>query len=218
VIRGTSEREILGAVVPELEAQGYEVFLQPSGNLLPPFFRGHTPDAVALSDRKNLAIEIARETPEARHRLQELSSAIKGHANWELRVFWVTPRTSGAALSIQPPAKLKERIQEARKLWMETHYGSALLIGWATFEAICRALMPRNFARPQTPSALVEFISSEGYVSPSESDRLRSLAQLRSEFIHGNLDVPMDKEEIAFFLEILSRLEGVVEEAPELSR
>lgn len=218
MIQGTSEREILGAVVPELEAQGYEVFLQPSGNLLPPFFRGHTPDAVALSAKKNLAIEIARETPQARHHLQELTSVIKGQPNWELRVFWVTPTNSAAPLSVQRPAKLKERIEEARKLWTEGHYGSALLIGWASFEAICRALMPRSFGRPQTPSTLVEFISSEGYVSPSESDRIRSLAQLRNEFIHGDLDAPMDKQEIAFFLDVISSLEKIVEEAPELSQ
>jgi uncharacterized protein YutE (UPF0331/DUF86 family) len=210
--------EILGAVVPELEAQGYEVFLQPSDRVLPPFLRGHTPDAVALSDKKNLAIEIARETPEARQHLQELSSVIKGQPNWELRVFWVTPTTSrAAALSVQLPAKLRERIDEAKKLWAEGHYGSALLIGWATFEAICRALMPQSFGRPQTPSRLVEFISSEGYVSPDESDRIRSLARLRNEFIHGNLDVPMDKQEIDFFLDVISRLEQVVEESPELS-
>lgn len=218
MIQRASEMEILGAVVPELEAQGYEVFLQPSDNVLPPFFRGYTPDAVALSDKKNLAIEIARETPEARQHLHELSSVIKGQPNWELRVFWVTPTTSRAALSVQPYAKLRERIEEAKKLWTEGHYGSALLIGWATFEAICRALMPQSFGRPQTPSRLVEFISSEGYVSPDESDRIRSLAQLRSEFIHGNLDIPMDKQEIAFFLDVISMLEEVVEERPELSQ
>jgi hypothetical protein len=112
VIQGALEMEILRAVVPELEAQGYDVFLRPSDTFLPSFFRGHSPDAIALSDKKNLAIEVARETPEARERLQELSSAIKEQPNWELRVFWVAPTTSGAALSVQSPAKLKERIQE----------------------------------------------------------------------------------------------------------
>lgn len=209
--------EILRAVAPELEAQGYEVFLQPSGTFLPKFFQGFRPDAIALSAKKNLAIEIARETAEARQNVQQLSSLIKGQPNWELRVFWVTPTTSGAALSVQPPAKLKERIEEANKLWTEGHYGSALLIGWATFEAICRALMPRSFALPQTPARLVEVISSEGYVSPDEGDRLRSLAQLRNNFVHGNLDIPMDKQEIAFFIEVLCRLEKVIEETAELS-
>lgn len=147
--------------------------------------------------------------------MQELSSAIKGQPNWELRVFWVTPTTSSASLSVQPAAKLRERIEEAKKLLTEHHYGSALLIGWATFEAICRALMPESFGRPQTPSRLVEFISSEGYVTPDEADRIRFLAQLRNGFIHGNLDIPMDKEEIAFFIDLLSKLEMAVEGAPQ---
>jgi uncharacterized protein YutE (UPF0331/DUF86 family) len=218
VIERTSEMEILRAVVPELEAQGYEVFLQPSGTFLPKFLQGFTPDAIALSEKKNLAIEIARETAEAREHVQRLSSLIKGQPNWELRVFWVTPTTSRAALSVQPPAKLKERIEEANKLLTEGHYGSALLIGWATFEAICRALLPESFARPQTPGRLLEVISSEGYVSPDESDRLRILARLRNDFIHGNLDIPMDRQEIVFFLGVLARLEREIEEMPELSR
>jgi hypothetical protein len=220
VIEGTSEMEILRAVVPELEAQGYEVFLQPAGTFLPQFFRGFRPDAVALSEKKNLAIEIARETSKARQRLRELSSLIKGDPKWELRVFWVNPTISAprSALSVQPAAELRERIKEAEKLWAEGHYGSALLIGWATFEAICRALMPQSFARPQTPARLVEVISSEGYVSPDEGDRLRSIAQLRNNFIHGNLDMPMDKQDIAFFIGVLSRLERTIEEKAELSK
>jgi hypothetical protein len=217
VIEGTSEMELLRAVVPELEAEGYEVFLQPSGSFLPAFLQGIRPDAIALSEKKNLAIEIARDTSEARQHLQLLSSQIKGHPKWELRVFWVSPTTSGATLTVQPPAKLKERIEEAKKLLAGGHYGSALLIGWATFEAICRALMPSSFRLPQTPARLVEVISSEGYVTPDEADRIRFLAQLRNGFIHGNLDIPMDKEEIGFFIDLLSKLEMMVEEAPKLN-
>jgi uncharacterized protein YutE (UPF0331/DUF86 family) len=217
VIEGTSEMELLRAVVPELEAEGYEVFLQPSGRFLPAFLQEIRPDAIALSEKKNLAIEIARDTSEARQHLQQLSSQIKGQPKWELRVFWVSPATSRATLAVQPTAELKERINEARKLLAEWHVGSALLIGWATFEAICRALMPESFELPQTPRRLVEVISSEGYVTPDEADRLRFLAQLRNGFIHGNLDLPMDKEEVAFFIELLSRLEKAVEEAPKLN-
>lgn len=215
MIESTSEMEILSAVVPELEAQGYEVFLQPPDSVLPQFFRGFRPDAVALSDRKNLAIEIARETSVARQHLKELSSLIKGQPKWELRVFWVTPTSPKETLSVQPLANLTERVGEAKELLSERHYGSALLIGWATFEAICRALMPQRFTRPQTPARLIEVASSEGYVSPDEGDRLRSLAQLRNNFIHGNLDIPMDKEEIEFFIEILSRLEKSIKETAE---
>ena len=214
MIERASEMEILRTVVPELEAQGYEVFLEPADTLLPQFFRGFRPDAIALSEKKNLAIEIARETSEAHQHLRELSSLLKGHPKWELRVFWVSSTASRAALSVQPLPELKERINEADKLWTEGHYGSALLIGWATFEAICRALMPQSFALAQTPARLVEGISSEGYVSPDEGDRLRSLAQTRNGFIHGDLDIPMDKQEIAFFIGILSRLEKIIETQP----
>jgi uncharacterized protein YutE (UPF0331/DUF86 family) len=74
--------------------------------------------------------------------------------------------------------------------------------------------MPQSFGPPPNARTLVEFISSEGYVSPDESDRIRCLAHLRNEFIHGNLDIPIDKQETAFFLEIISRLEKTIEETP----
>jgi uncharacterized protein YutE (UPF0331/DUF86 family) len=184
---------------------------------LPAFLREIRPDAIALSEKKNLAIEIARDTSEARQHLQQLSSQIRGQPKWELRVFWVSPTASRATFTVQPLANLRERIEEAKKLLAEGHRGSALLIGWATFEAICRALMPGSFKFPQTPARLVEVISSEGYITPDEADRIRFLAQARNGFIHGNLDIPMDTEEIAFFIELLSKLEMAVEEAPELN-
>ncbi len=52
MIEGTSEMELLKAVVPELEAEGYEVFLQPSGSFLPSFLQEIRPDAIALSEKK----------------------------------------------------------------------------------------------------------------------------------------------------------------------
>lgn len=217
MIEATSEMDLLRAVVPELEAEGYQVFLQPSGSFWPAFLQEIRPDAIALSEKKNLAIEIARDTSEARQHLQQLSSQIRGQPKWELRVFWVSPTASRATFTVQPLANLRERIEEAKKLLAEGHRGSALLIGWATFEAICRALMPGSFKFPQTPARLVEVISSEGYVTPDEADRIRFLAQVRNGFIHGNLDIPMDTEEIAFFIELLSKLEMAVEEAPELN-
>jgi uncharacterized protein YutE (UPF0331/DUF86 family) len=216
VIEGSSEMELLRAVVPELEAEGYQVFLQPSGSFLPAFLQEIRPDAIALSEKKNLAIEIARDTSQARQHLQQLSTQIKGQPKWELRVFWVSPTTSRTTLTVQPPGNLRERIEEAKKLLAEGHRGSALLIGWATFEAICRALMPQSFRFPQTPARLVEVISSEGYITPDEADRIRFLAQLRNGFIHGNLDIPMDAEEIAFFIELLSKLEMAAEQEPQL--
>ena len=210
MIEGNSEAEILRAVLPELEAEGYEVFLQPTEPLLPKFFSGYRPDAIALGPNKNLVIEIARESPNSRNNLQKISSLIKGQPKWELRVFWVSPSTSRPSPSIQATKKITDAIQEALTLWGSGHYGSALLIGWATFEAICRAVYPKNFARPQTPGRLIEVLASEGRITPKEADRLRTLAQIRNSFIHGGLDVGMDKKEVEFFLRFLSKLEKEV--------
>jgi hypothetical protein len=44
----TSEATLLESVLPDLEAEGFEVFANPSPPLLPPFMRDHSPDAIAL--------------------------------------------------------------------------------------------------------------------------------------------------------------------------
>ena len=55
-----TEFDAIQQLVPELQAEGYEVFLQPSQAQLPPFLKNYSPDAIALSRDKNLAIEVIR--------------------------------------------------------------------------------------------------------------------------------------------------------------
>src|SRR6266478_5250944 len=43
-----SEAMLLESVLPDLEAEGFEVFAHPSPPILPAFMRDHSPDAIAL--------------------------------------------------------------------------------------------------------------------------------------------------------------------------
>src|SRR5260221_1908369 len=67
-----SEATLLESVLPELEAEGFEVFANPSPPILPPFMRGHSPDAIALRKDKKLAIEVLREGVPSNRRLDKL--------------------------------------------------------------------------------------------------------------------------------------------------
>ncbi len=88
---------------------------------------------------------------------------------------------------------------------------AALLIGWATFEALGRRLSPTRFKRPQTPARLVEVLASEGQLMPSEADSARQLITARNRLIHGDLEVEVTKEDIARLPAILRTLLSLAE-------
>jgi len=67
-----SEAMLLESVLPDLEAEGFEVFAHPSPPILPAFMRDHSPDAIALRSDKKLAIEVLREGAPSNRRLDRL--------------------------------------------------------------------------------------------------------------------------------------------------
>jgi REase_AHJR-like len=172
----TTEREILERVVPELEAEGYEVYLHPNRPLLPPFLAGYVPDAVALGPGKNLAVEVVRKSPQATRKLKRIQALFEGQDKWELRVIWVAPASANESLQVQTSVTIKQRIGEVRALAAQGHLGPSLLLAWATFEALARAVVSGEFERPQTPGRLVQVLAQGGYLTPTEADELRRLA------------------------------------------
>lgn len=202
-----TEAEILQALVPELEQEGYSLYVHPHRTLIPQFLGGHVPDAIALRDDKNLVIEIAlRKTVERTEQIRRLSELFEGQDKWELRVYWGGPTELRATLATQRTETIRARIDEVKELRAKNFVGPALLLAWATFEALSRLLMSKEFARPQTPGRLVELLAREGYVTPTEADRLRELANKRNKLVHGELETSISDEELELFNSILDTL------------
>lgn len=207
-----TEAEILQALVPELEQEGYSLYVHPHRTLIPQFLGGHVPDAIALRDDKNLVIEIAlRKTVERTEQIRRLSELFEGQDKWELRVYWGGPTELRATLAAQRTETIRARIDEVKELRAKNFVGPALLLAWATFEALSRLLMSKEFARPQTPGRLVELLAREGYVTPTEADRLRELANKRNKLVHGELETSISDEELELFNSILDTLLNQVE-------
>ena len=82
----------------------------------------------------------------------------------------------------------------------------ALVMAWATFEAIGRALLPEQFQRPQTPGRLVEVLGSGGYITPEEADTLRAAIAIRNAVVHGQLNSTVDQKMLQGFIAILKTL------------
>ena len=98
-------RQIIEQLTPQLEADGYTVYLEPPRQLLPAFMRGYIPDAIALRAKgfeqfkKNLAIEVKVEGLSTKTRIEELERRFADAGDWELRVYYARPAGRTARLS-----------------------------------------------------------------------------------------------------------------------
>jgi Uncharacterized conserved protein len=199
------ENLLLDRIAAELVADGYDVFREPQQQLLPEFLAGFTPDAIAIGKAKNLVIELVRQDARAREKLRRIQEQLKGRPEWELRVV-VVPASSSPVIAQSDIAEINEHLSEIDELIAQKRLSAALLIAWATFEAIGRRISPTEFGRPQTPGRLVEVLARDGEIMPDEADLLRRLAELRNHLIHGVLHVAPNQEAIEQFAAVLKRL------------
>ncbi len=164
------------------------------------------PDVIARRSDKNLAVKVIRESSESKKKAEKIASLFKGQDDWELRVVWVTPAAPVRKVQTQTLATIRKRIRDIKVLVNAGHSGPALLLAWATLEAIGRVLASKQFQRPQTPGRLVQVLATEGYLTPTEADNLRLLADKRNKLIHGELQTRITKSEVNRFVDVLSMM------------
>lgn len=121
------------------------------------------------------------------------------------------PASIDAELAVASTLEVTRRLKEIRQLAADGHLEPSLLLAWATMEAVARAVAKDWFAKPQTPGRLVETLAMEGYITPTEADRIRALVTKRNKLIHGGFDISISASEIDEFAETIERL---VELAP----
>jgi uncharacterized protein YutE (UPF0331/DUF86 family) len=197
----------LEGVVPRLRSQGYEVYLEPSANLLPPFMEGYRPPAIAVRGDRKLAIEVLRDDPGSRQRLEEAHQRFEDRADWELRVYWLNPLKAWEPLETASRDGIDRTIRTVERLAEEGQMAPALLTAWAALEALGRTLLPEKLARPQTASDLVEAMAFEGQIMPADADFLRTQAEMRNRVAHGALDIQIRAEDLGRFVEVLKDLQ-----------
>jgi len=201
-----SEATLLESVLPDLEAEGFEVFANPSPPLLPLFMRDHSPDAIALRKDKKLAIEILHEGAPSNRRLDRLRELFSQHKDWELRVYWISPSSTSREIAGASRNVIEQSIKAVEELTADGRTGPALLMAWATFEAIGRAILPDKLQRPQPPGRLTEVLAGEGYITPNEADHLRRLAEGRNHLAHGGLETSVSEADVQRFVDVLKTL------------
>jgi uncharacterized protein YutE (UPF0331/DUF86 family) len=200
------ETTFMQNLIPQLRAEGYEVYLQPTAPVVPDFLASLRPDAIAIGKGKKIIIELVTSEGAQENKTKALASLVKQHPEWELRVMVIESASRTDELRVQSLDEIQSALTEVRALETAGHTAAALLLAWGAFEAISRRILSSTFAKPQTPGRLVQYIAQEGYISPSEADRLRVLATKRNAFIHGNFDIRTEKADVTAFRQILERL------------
>jgi len=138
--------------------------------------------------------------------LSNLKERFEHSLDWDLRVYYARPSDERGSLEVVSKAEINGSLATVGKLIELGERKAALLMSWATFEAIGRALLPKRFERPQSPGRLIEVLAMDGQLLPNEADTLRTLADLRNRLIHGKLDVEVPVEDLRKFIGILNSL------------
>jgi uncharacterized protein YutE (UPF0331/DUF86 family) len=201
----TAEYSLLESVLANYKAEGYEVFVNPSDAILPPLEKNYRPDAVAIRPDKKIAIEVVRSGREITDRMYHLRGRFS-QDNWELIVLYMSPGASVEQIDVAPRKAIDRATQAVIELRDAGQQTAALMVGWSALEAIARALLPDRLARPQPAAKLIEVLASEGYLTPSEADTLRTLATVRNAAAHGRLDAAVEPKELNALVSALGTL------------
>ncbi|MBI5128535.1 MAG: hypothetical protein HZA66_03765 [Rhodopseudomonas palustris] len=200
-----AERDVIELVLPRYRDEGYEVYVHPSPSLLPPFMKSYQPDAIALRDGRKIAIEVVR-GDEASRKAESLHSLFAEQDDWELQIIYAPPLSSRSNLLIASRPIILESIRRVDALREAGDRLPSLMMAWATFEAIGRALLPTQLGQPQSPARLVEVLASEGIITPDEAQVLRRASAIRNAVAHGAIDAVVDDELLQQVIAILSTL------------
>lgn len=200
------EAAVFQTILPQLQAEGFEVFLHPSRQMLPSFLQPYRPDAIALKADKKLAIEVTTAGGQTETKLQRLRQLFAGREDWELRVIYAPPLVVEKSIPVPSRELIQDHLDRVSVAYDAVGPTAALLTAWSVFEAVARSLIPIGLTRPQQPVRLIEVLASEGYVTPDEADTLRRLGQVRNEAAHGRLDVAVSQEDLARLVDVIRTL------------
>lgn len=208
------EQDVLANLSSELRSEGYEVFIQPRRQLLPSFFGSYVPDLVARREGDNIAIEVIDPERSGDGRLAQLSAIFADHPDWTLKIVGTARSRGEARLRPLSDEQIADRITETNLLVQEGRFDPAIVYGWSALEAIGRRLLPDRFAKAQTPMRLAGVLAEVGWITPTQADRLRRIAEFRNAIVHGTTAGSATAQDATDLLTILRDLQLELTSAP----
>jgi hypothetical protein len=206
------ETDLLDALRQHFSDQGYEFFVQPPSQMLPQFMGGFRPDAIAVTPQKKIAIEVKNSSQQSKEQFEQLARIFAPHADWEIRFYYAESPPDFDRVEAAPLERIKQAVDQARKLRRDGQLLPSLLVARAMLEALARNLLPDATERPQPARKLIEDLAAEGWITPTERSQLRGISQLGNAAAHGQLDAKIDERQIDVLLSILTTLLAAAED------
>src|SRR5437764_12011831 len=123
--------DVLENVLPRYRAEGFDVYVNPSPSILPPFMQTYRPDAVALRPDKKIAIEVVRSSGPSDDKVRDLESLFAPHGEWELKVFYVSTMAPEKAPDVASTGDIDRAIRRVVDRKSDGHEIPALVMAWA---------------------------------------------------------------------------------------
>lgn len=186
--RDLLEQSRLAKVAADLQARGFEVFIDPAPGRfeLPDFVR---PDLVAVRNDERVAVEVKVPQGLADPQLARMAEVLNELAGWRFEVVVVNPiadqPSAPPATSIQAPL-VEKRAEEALALMEDGHAEAALLVAWSALEGALRLREERKGTpQPHARPAGIKELYSLGLLTASQYELLEHAGRQRSRIAHG---------------------------------
>ncbi len=195
-----NERSALDAFEPLWRKKGYTLVREPTQEELPGFLKGFHPDAIAVGVNPSLVIEVVGgQGTAAEEEIRRLRAAFEGRDDWRLEVIYAGP--DGAPLGRASRTEVLVALRRAKAL-ADSEPAAALLMSWATLEAIARILEPELAFRSLAALTVVDLLVSYGHVTQEEGQKLRILAMARNRLAHGQIDAAPARDDIRYLCDL----------------
>jgi uncharacterized protein YutE (UPF0331/DUF86 family) len=211
-------RRLLDSLRKDADRRGWTFHAPPPKAAIPDFAEDYEPDAMVITPEGGVMIAITTRSSFAHNtRLAEIARRVSAQPGWSFRMFYANtpdpPRPSAPPPTVE---EIASGITEVRSLDETGHERAALVMGWATLEAIARLVVDRHGIGPATslsPIQAVQVLIQEGYLDDDDGRRLRSLAQIRNEVVHGGLGVAISHQDVIELIEDLEAMAGALRQA-----
>ena len=209
---GLIEHTVMTNLRREYEAQGYDFYESPPPEAVPDFLGKFRPDAIAIRGDEGVVLELTPRTvgPDA---LNYIAERFEGHPRWRFRVIVYDPKQD--EISEEPEVvDLRDLRNRVQKLRDDGEVDAALLLAWATLEAVFRSKSSNSGRRTASSTLqIAEILEHLGVVSGDQASLLRQSASVRNWVAHGRFDMRPGTGLINVALEVaedLNRRKGKV--------
>jgi REase_AHJR-like len=199
-------------------SKGYKFISEPRGDDVPAFLANRYPDAIALSKKDNVVLEIRSSESEGSKSalVKFLATEVPKHEGWRFELVIDDQNSKHSDLNAEPTLEIIDgEIAKVEALLLSGDLKLGIVAGWAILEALTRKLVfVDRSATPlrYKPMSVIEGLVSDGFISDTAGDNLIEISGKRNQLVHGFTQIEIARPELEFLLEIVRELKVVANE------